>query len=249
MAVVISGQGWLRRSSAIAGEESPARIRRAGDRVRHNVHAGVSNQVWPSDITEEQHGTGKVVSVCDQGRLPMEDLRLCGRRGVKSSLAVRGSGGTVSRCRRERRQVTRTSCDHESFTPFRTNPLLPWCLAWDSWTVPRGTPRVLRDECGDQALKESWEDAVNACRQARLHHEAFTVAAKEVELEAIAQLMELGFGVREISRLTKVPRSTTSRLMRDLEAARQQVAIERVEVDPSLLAHARNTIGAEFDTD
>lgn len=90
---------------------------------------------------------------------------------------------------------------------------------------------------------------MNACRQARLHHEAFTVAAKEVELEAIAQLMELGFGVREISRLTNVPRSTTSRLMRDLEAARQQVATERAELDPALLEHARTTISAHVESD
>lgn len=91
-------------------------------------------------------------------------------------------------------------------------------------------------------MAEPWKQAVSACRQARIYHHAFTIAAKEVELEAIAQLKDSGFGVREIARLTRIPRSTVSRLSRDLAAAGRQVAIERAELDPELLAFTRKTI-------
>lgn len=89
---------------------------------------------------------------------------------------------------------------------------------------------------------EPWEAAVGTCRRARLYHAAFTVVGKEVEIEAITQLMKAGFGVREIARLTKIPRSTVSRLCRDLPAAKRQMAIERAEISPELLAVARATV-------
>lgn len=89
---------------------------------------------------------------------------------------------------------------------------------------------------------EPWEAAVDTCRRARLYHAAFTVVGKEVELEAITQLTKAGLGVREIARLTKIPRSTVSRLCRDLPAAKRQMAIERAEISPELLAAARATI-------
>lgn len=93
-------------------------------------------------------------------------------------------------------------------------------------------------------MTESWDEVASTCRQARLYHHAFTIAGKEVELDAMAQLMDSGVGVREIARLTRVPRSTVSRLCQDLAAAVQQVEIERAEVDSELLEFARRTIRA-----
>lgn len=60
----------------------------------------------------------------------------------------------------------------------------------------------------------------------------------------MAQLMDSGVGVREIARLTRVPRSTVSRLCRDLAAAVRQVEMERAEVDSEILEFARRTIRA-----
>lgn len=91
-------------------------------------------------------------------------------------------------------------------------------------------------------MNEPWGEAVRRCRQAREYHHAFTVAGKEVELDAIRQLMDLGFGVREIARLTHIPRSTVSRLCRDLSEANRQVAAERAESDSKILEFARSTI-------
>lgn len=93
-------------------------------------------------------------------------------------------------------------------------------------------------------MTESWDEIVSTCREARLYHHAFTIAGKEVELDAIAQLRDSGVGVREIARLTRVPRSTVSRLCRDLAAARRQMEIERAEVDSEILEFARQTIRA-----
>ncbi|MBD8021191.1 helix-turn-helix domain-containing protein [Brevibacterium gallinarum] len=97
-------------------------------------------------------------------------------------------------------------------------------------------------------MTESWEAPVAACRRARLYHAAFTVVGKEVELEAITQLKKAGMGVREIARLTKIPRSTVSRLCRDLPGAKRQMAMERAEISPELLAAVRAAVnGSELE--
>lgn len=97
---------------------------------------------------------------------------------------------------------------------------------------------------------KSWEEAVQRCRLARLYHQAFTVVGKEVELDAIAQLMDADFGVREIARMTHIPRSTVSRLCRDLDAARRNVAVARSEIPVEFLEQARALLfNSQIETD
>lgn len=88
----------------------------------------------------------------------------------------------------------------------------------------------------------SWEEAVEVCRSARQMHQVWTVLGKEAELEAIGCLQSAGFGVREIARMTGVPKSTVARLLKNLDAARRELVIDRSAMDQAALEAARGQI-------
>lgn len=91
-------------------------------------------------------------------------------------------------------------------------------------------------------MVEEWGPLVSACQRARVYHEAVIVAAKEIELEAIGRLADAGVGVREIARMTQIPKSTVSRLMQDLPAAHRQLSRDRAGKPAALMESAREAI-------
>ena len=118
-------------------------------------------------------------------------------------------------------------------------------LACPMWDISLGCPAkdTGRRDCeGLNDVAESWEAVVSACRRARAYHAAFTLVGKELELQAIEELRDAGFGIREIARMTMVPRSTVSRLCQDLPASRRQLAEEQAGFPADLLEEARAVI-------
>ena len=91
-------------------------------------------------------------------------------------------------------------------------------------------------------MVEEWGPLVSACQRARVYHEAVTVAAKEIELKAIGRFADAGVGVREIARMTQIPKSTVSRLMQDLPAAHRQLSRDRAGKPAALMESAREAI-------
>nr|WP_239557092.1 helix-turn-helix domain-containing protein [Brevibacterium luteolum] len=128
---------------------------------------------------------------------------------------------------------------HASGTPRWIRALDGRCPTWDSNVAVSRVGQLRRWRV---SVVEEWEPLVSACQRARVYHEAVTVAAKEIELEAIGRLADAGVGVREIARMTQIPKSTVSRLMQDLPAAHRQLSRDRAGKPAALMESAREAI-------